>query len=743
MINLPIVELDMTRKYKAYQIEHPTFAGEDNVYVLRLNPTDYDWTDKVATIVWSAKGSTTGYESAQITPVDGVVSMTVTSAWVSDGFNKIQLNIYGTDGVLHEQSPIVEWYVLQSLPATDPAPERVDIIADLIAQTATAVDSLDVALDMTTSVETLDPALPATVNLDKSGNTWELQLGLPQGIQGEPGIQGIQGLQGEQGADGITISVNEVEQVNGNISITLDDVPDGATRSLTELADVRVSYDGTTYATAGDAVRGQISSIESRLEGNVDEVFDLVEYDFNEGYFINAKGAVVAFSNEPGWCVSDFIPAIPGDKFFYKSYMGYGNSIIAFYKADGTFISSVKGGSGKAYYDGTAIAPPETAKIKFAAITAFQAKFFLKKRSGFGLKATKLKFNPDLSDLSDSLRASFEPCAFDYIELDFTREGFVSKNNGVFASYSNVFCTDYIDISGYNSLNVTGSAWSNVPILYFYNNLKYPISCYPDKDSFGNTGVDVVGENVTIPDDAVYVVVCDLHDYHGSPRPYLQSSLRYHTAYKSKYVAKEWEGKKWVCVGDSLTDVNSRTTKHYFDYVAEKTGIETVNMGVSGSGYKKRYDNNNAFYQRISNVPTDADVVTIFGSFNDNSFCADSLGNPSDTGTDTICGCINKTINNLYAVLPTVQLGIVAPTPWGTISDSNTSGQYVEALKQICAKRGIPFLDLYHCSGLRPWDATFRQLAYSKDEGSGVHPDETGHKMIAPHFKSFLDTLIL
>ena len=51
MINLPIVELDMSRKDKVYQVTHPAFTGEDNVYVLHLKPLDYDWANKIATIV--------------------------------------------------------------------------------------------------------------------------------------------------------------------------------------------------------------------------------------------------------------------------------------------------------------------------------------------------------------------------------------------------------------------------------------------------------------------------------------------------------------------------------------------------------------------------------------------------------------------------------------------------------------------------------------------------------------------
>lgn len=208
-----------------------------------------------------------------------------------------------------------------------------------------------------------------------------------------------------------------------------------------------------------------------------------------------------------------------------------------------------------------------------------------------------------------------------------------------------------------------------------------------------------------------------------------------------------WEGKKWAAVGDSLTEKNGKALKQYHDYIAESTGITVVNMGVSGTGYKQYENTNNAFYQRILNVPTDVDVVTIFGSGNDLNY---TLGNVTDTGTDTLCGCINKTIDNLYSVLPTVQLGIITPTPWGGFNPSNNDNamaQYSAKIVEICRLRGIPCLDLYHCSAMRPWDDTFCSLAYNMNSaGDGydrVHPNSTGHAIFAPRIKAFLQSLIL
>lgn len=205
-------------------------------------------------------------------------------------------------------------------------------------------------------------------------------------------------------------------------------------------------------------------------------------------------------------------------------------------------------------------------------------------------------------------------------------------------------------------------------------------------------------------------------------------------------------GKKWACVGDSLTEVNARTTKHYFDYVAAETGVIPLNYGVSGTGYARRRDENIAFYQRISGIDVNCDIVTIFGSFNDLGAISDvfPLGDVDDSGIISIAGCINQTLDNLFAIKPIVRLGIVAPTPWDGTQPGTwaTSDNYVALLKNICDHRSIPFLDLYHHSNLRPWDATFRQLAYSKDGGSGTHPDETGHSLIAPMFREFIKKLI-
>lgn len=206
--------------------------------------------------------------------------------------------------------------------------------------------------------------------------------------------------------------------------------------------------------------------------------------------------------------------------------------------------------------------------------------------------------------------------------------------------------------------------------------------------------------------------------------------------------SKPYTGVEVGFLGDSLTEKNSRTTKHYHDYIAEDLGLTNVNLGRSGTGYMRTWDEGFAFYQRVSTIPATVKALIVFGSFNDlgGGF---ALGEITDSGTSTICGCINTFFDNYYAKFPTTPIGIITPTPWDTKHPGTSNADnYVSKLIQICEKRSVPCLDLYHNSNLRPWDSTFRTLAYSKDDGHGVHPDENGHKIIYPKIREFLKSLI-
>ena len=211
-------------------------------------------------------------------------------------------------------------------------------------------------------------------------------------------------------------------------------------------------------------------------------------------------------------------------------------------------------------------------------------------------------------------------------------------------------------------------------------------------------------------------------------------------------------GLKWVAIGDSLTDpatlAAETETANYVDLVAGALGLNVVNFGESGSGYQNAYADHKAFYQRALTVPSDADVITIFGSGNDSTFAQNyvadhegSVGNWYDTwdGSDvtlfeknavSYCAVVNHTLDNLLSVAPYARIGVISMTPW---TDQQNDEEYTpimrkmsDALRDICEHRGIPFLDLYRCSQMRPNNAAFRSAMFVN--GDGVHPNSDGHR---------------
>ena len=199
---------------------------------------------------------------------------------------------------------------------------------------------------------------------------------------------------------------------------------------------------------------------------------------------------------------------------------------------------------------------------------------------------------------------------------------------------------------------------------------------------------------------------------------------------------KYW-GKKIVFVGDSITEVNATSTKRYYEYIQDDLKILPVNMGVSGTGFKKFQSEDKAYYQRILLAPNNADLYILIGSGNDLSDI-ENIGTASDTETTTIGGCINQTITNLLSINPSAKIILSSSIAWETSFplDNSNMNTYSNLIKEIAYKNGIYYLDLLHTSGLRPNDATFRSLYYTRDGGSGTHPDENGHKWFYPLVKN-------
>lgn len=215
--------------------------------------------------------------------------------------------------------------------------------------------------------------------------------------------------------------------------------------------------------------------------------------------------------------------------------------------------------------------------------------------------------------------------------------------------------------------------------------------------------------------------------------------------------------KKWVAIGDSWTAPNTlgNGVDNYTNYVADRLGVTMVNAGVGGTGYVAQNGSyGDQFYNR--QIPTDGDAYTIFGSFNDVFVDGFKFGDAGDTDTKSLWGGMKATLDHIWSIKDDAVVGIIAPGPWGAFNPQNENNwdklnmkanevgeQYVATMKKFADYYSLPFLDLYHQSGLRPWDSGFVAKYYhGTSDTDSTHPNTNGHKIFASKIADFVNKLL-
>ena len=164
-------------------------------------------------------------------------------------------------------------------------------------------------------------------------------------------------------------------------------------------------------------------------------------------------------------------------------------------------------------------------------------------------------------------------------------------------------------------------------------------------------------------------------------------------------------GKKYVACGDSFTegdftnytDENGNSAKDsdaydpalglyktYPWWIAERNRMILVNEAKCGT---TMYNNGSASafsVTRYTEVPADADYVTICFGLNETSA---TIGTLADTTNDTVMGAWNIVLEYLITNLPYAKIGIIIPDAW-------CSEAMREALIAVAEYWGIPYLDL-------------------------------------------------
>lgn len=159
------------------------------------------------------------------------------------------------------------------------------------------------------------------------------------------------------------------------------------------------------------------------------------------------------------------------------------------------------------------------------------------------------------------------------------------------------------------------------------------------------------------------------------------------------------------CLGDSVTAGGcGENNCSYVPELKSILGIGTCrNYSVGGSPISDIRDN--SFIDRYTSMDDNADIVFVFGGFNDFSV---EIGNADDLSSNTFCGALNTLIIGLQEKYPSAYIFFVAPyRQYNSSSDKMFEGSeimpsghayadYNMAIRNVCERHNIDVLDLYH-----------------------------------------------
>ena len=214
----------------------------------------------------------------------------------------------------------------------------------------------------------------------------------------------------------------------------------------------------------------------------------------------------------------------------------------------------------------------------------------------------------------------------------------------------------------------------------------------------------------------------------------------------------ELKGKKVNFLGDSITEGGGSSCfdNAYHQVMKRMYGLaEARAYGIAGTRIARQtkpsewesFDHD--FCERYEAMDDDADIVVVFGGTNDFSNGDAPIGNINDRTPYTFYGALRYLFEGLINKYPSATLVVMTPLHRYNDESSNGNGKpynfgtlrdYVNAIREVADYYSIPVVDLYATLCMYPAiDAHRRQ--YTTD---GLHPNDTGHRMIAERLGNFL-----
>ncbi len=488
-------------------------------------------------------------------------------------------------------------------------------------------------------------------------------------------------------------------------------LPEGSPTGDAELTDIRVGYDGYTHANAGEAVRSQVGSIEGRFEPsrnliNPDRLV-IGKYD---------NGGVVG--NGENYAMTEFIPVKPSTPYWFsftctQNYTATATSnrlrFVSYYDSNKTYLS-------KESAETRAFTTPENAS--YVRLTVYKnglstdrvAMLFegttnatqigshpYCREHAVPINGAKIKDGTvGIEKLSEEIIATGK----NLFDKTVAVVGYLIEVPDEIVESASYVTSGYIPVKAGKSYTI--SPKSRMYALYDtqkdnikLENTDAQVTVTPDNDGFIrvsfyysdlNTAQIEEGTEATAYEPFTRVLSPDIHltEEHST------------TLYDYKNMLT---GKKWYACGDSFTDDGYSTSdqpkfegglyagenKVYPFYIGRRCGIDVTNLAVGGQTMAKVEGRENCFSENIyQNIGADANYITIRLGINDDNQNV-PIGTIDDADNTTFYGAWNVVMEYLITNHPFAHIGIIVPNGAGI--------EYVEAVKAIAVKWGVPYLD--------------------------------------------------
>ncbi len=234
-------------------------------------------------------------------------------------------------------------------------------------------------------------------------------------------------------------------------------------------------------------------------------------------------------------------------------------------------------------------------------------------------------------------------------------------------------------------------------------------------------------------------------------------------------------GKKWCACGDSFTcgdfygyiDPEGHTGhesdaydpvmgmyKTYPWWIAKRNNMTLTMLAEIGNDFTNisgatRPFSKNTSSKNYTQIPADADYVTIWFGLNEYNLTAEQIGTKSDTTNATLWGAYNVVFSSILNNNPLAKIGVFISD--GNVANQTIPQEYHDALIDICKYWAIPYLDLRNglnipmglggrldeCSST---SRTKRKEAFQVTP-SNAHPNAKAHEYRSTFIENFLRTL--